>query len=73
VGNRNLPRGRPANNLYAQLPTASGLTVFAQCSRSTSFVGLDYVRRWHAAHYFFASAAAAVFVSEKNPNLVMVY
>ena len=33
-------RSGPASNLYAQVPTASGLTAFARRSRSASFVGL---------------------------------
>jgi hypothetical protein len=33
-------RSGPASNLHAQVPTASGLTAFARCSRSASFVGL---------------------------------
>jgi hypothetical protein len=49
VGNRTLPPRNPrramfravgACNLYAQVPTASGLTALAHCSRSARLVGL---------------------------------
>jgi len=43
-------RSGPASNLYAQVPTASGLTAFAHCSRPASFVGLGLIESFMAWH-----------------------
>ena len=36
-------RSVPSSTLHAQVPTASGLTALAYCSRCASFVGLGLV------------------------------
>ena len=36
-------RSVPSSTLHAQVPTASGLTALAHCSRYASFVGLGLI------------------------------